>query len=129
MDKTETTIRRVFRRLGGANEPQKVPAIIDEWEALTGEHISPRKWRRIKDEFNQKFRDKESDSYICGFPTGYVLTKNDDLIRHDMAIKRRQALAVLARYSDAKQALALQNNYRFDFAEIAAKKGAEGSKR
>ena len=127
MDKTETIIRVVFLRLGGANQPQKVTGIIDEWENITGERITPRKWRSIKDDFNKRYRDKESDSYICGFPTGYVLTKEDDLIRKDMSIKRRQALAVLARYSDTRQALALQKNYRMDFAEM--EKGAEGSKR
>lgn len=117
MDKKSEEFRTVINIMTGKrfDTPLKTATIIMMWKMKTGDTITPRQWRKIKDEFNDLYRSGEIESYICGFPTGYVMTNDNDKIKKDMRNKRRQALALLMRNSDTKTAMMLQHNFKADF--------------
>lgn len=109
------TIVKMFTTIFGVDKPAMTYEVRNAWYKLTKMGITDRQWRSYKDEFNQMYRDDENDWYICGFPTGYVLTQDTEMIKRDMKNKRRVALAMLIRNSSTKEAIALKRQFRMDF--------------
>lgn len=114
-DEDYLNIIRIFTKHLRVDEPVKTYEILNTWFRVTKTGINERQWRDLKDRFNQMYRDDENDWYICGFPTGYVLTQDADKIKRDMRNKRRVALAMLMRNSSTKEALMLKRQFKMDF--------------
>lgn len=79
-----------------------------------GVYIDERGWRKIVERHNKLYCEHKTDYYICHSNKGYILTKDENLIRTTAKDFKSRGIDQLIKASSALKALNENANFRLE---------------